>query len=424
MPVVNPTAADPSLFRTTVFATGIPGSNSVVLLSDGSILANTSPQFSNGAIVRYTDTNQDGLSDGAGTVLYSSASGPLTQLREAGGHFYVGEFGANRITILAAGASASDPLTAVGSLQFSYPAGWAHPTVGMAVRETPGSPGSYNLVFNVGSQFNSQASTSAVTISGLGLGPIQVNGDSLYMITIDQTGATPTASSLRTVATGIRNVYGMAFHPTTGDLYFADNAIDEDPLGVGTEPPQADELNRILFGDVGSAVYNFGFPNCYIEYRTGSEIGPCVGVTQPLAVFQPVPNTPDGFRTEGPTEIAFAPPGFPISLTSGLFIGFSGANGVGPANDQNGLVFYNFSDGSYVHFIESGTAGVGNLLGVYTTQDSLFVSDWGSGDLYLITSAVPEPATLGVGAGTLLVMLGLGVRRRFGAVSQKGTGRA
>ncbi|MBL8178136.1 MAG: hypothetical protein JNK48_25905 [Bryobacterales bacterium] len=411
--VVNSSVVNPDLFRVTTFATGLPASNSVALAADGSIYLAASP--AGGRILRFTDTNADGIADGAGTIVYQSNAGPLTQLRQTGKYYAVGEFGARRITFLEPGAMPADAMTPVGSLQFSYPTGWAHPTIGMATRPTPGSPGSYDFVFNIGSQTNATHSTGTVTVSGLGLGPVALQGESLYMITIDESGAVPVASNLRTVATGIRNVYGMGFHPVTGDLYFADNAIDELTGTTPTStPPQVDELNRISAADVGVTAPNFGFPGCYVEYGTGSVIGDCTGVAMPIGVFQPIPNPPAGGRSEGPTEIAFAPSAFPGGWNNGVFVGFSGKNGLGPVNDENAVAFYSLTNGSVRHFLESGQTGVGNLVGVFSTSTSLFVADWGAGKLYQIAvEPVPEP---GYAAGVAaLLAAGVLISRRRGA---------
>ncbi|MCX6613016.1 MAG: PEP-CTERM sorting domain-containing protein [Acidobacteria bacterium] len=408
--ILNTPAIDASAFRVTQFATGLPLPNSVIKAKDGSILALTSDGFfGNTRVVRLQDSNFDGVADGPAQTLYTGAgTGVGTQIRQADKLVYIGEFGSSSITALSPGASASDPLTSLGSLQFQYPAGHAHPTAGIAVRQTPGSPGSVDLVFNIGSQFNNQLSTDKVTVSGFGLAPTALDGDSLYMVTINESGASPIASNLRQIATGIRNVYGMAFHPVSGDLYFADNAIDEDNPTNFTQPLQADELNRIPSADLGVNILRFGYPNCYDAYRTYLPVGgpACTGVTDSLINFQPVPNTLSGFRSEGPTEIAFSPSLFPNLYRNGIFVGFSGGTGPNGTNDQNPLVFVNSAFDSLTHFIESGT--IGNILGVYATDDSLFISDWGGTNIYQITAInpVPEPSTFGL----IAIALALGFR--------------
>jgi glucose/arabinose dehydrogenase len=404
--ILNTPTIDATQFRVTQFASGQALPSSILRASDGSLLALLSPGFSGAQLVRYVDANMDGIADGAPTVLYSNpGAGAMTNLRQADKLYYAGEFGSSSIRALSPGTDPGDAVTSVGALQFSYPDGHLHPSQGIAVRKTPGVEGSVDLVFNVGSQYNNQLSTSPVTISGMGLAATELAGDSLYMITIDETGAIPMASNLRQVATGIRNVYGMAFHPVTGDLYFADNAIDEDPVTNLSEPMMADELNRIPVAALGNTVLRFGYPTCYPQYRTGTMIeltpGGCTDVTQSLINFQPVPNDLSGFRSEGPTEIAFAPAMFPAIYQGGLFVGFSGGTGPDGTNNQNPLVFVNSFYSALAHFIESGT--IGNILGVYSTNDSLYLADWGGGSIYQITAIneVPEPGTVGVVGGVL-----------------------
>jgi len=403
--ILNTPIVDASAFRVTQFATGLSLPNSVIKAKDGSILALTSDGFfGNTKVVRFQDSNFDGVADGPAQTLYTGfGTGVGTQIRQADKLLYIGEFGSSSITALSPGALSSDPLTSLGSLQFQYPNGHYHPTAGIAVRQTPGIQGSVDLVFNIGSQFNDQLSTDKVTVSGFGLAPTALDGDSLYIITINESGATPVASNLRQIATGIRNVYGLAFHPASGDLYFADNAIDENNLTNFTEPLQADELNRIPSANLGVNILRFGYPDCYDAYRTDVPVGgpACNGVTDSLINFQPVPNTVSGFRSEGPTEIAFSPSLFPNLYKNGIFVGFSGGTGPNGTNNQNPLVFVNSAFNSLTHFIESGT--IGNILGVYSTDDSLFISDWGGTSIYQITAInpVPEPVTFGLIATAL-----------------------
>jgi len=72
-------------FRITVFATNVYYPLGMVQLSDASLLVATSQGnsfwSSTGQIVRFTDTNQDGIADGAGMILYTGLPGGLTSLR-------------------------------------------------------------------------------------------------------------------------------------------------------------------------------------------------------------------------------------------------------------------------------------------------------------------------------------------------------
>jgi glucose/arabinose dehydrogenase len=388
--------ADPSRFRETNFAAGLALPQAMQRMSDGSILVQTSPGGSTGQLLRFTDALADGIADGPGTSVFNTSAqtpaqtGPLTQLVTAGSNVIQGSYGDHTISILNPGATPSSPMSLAGKLQFDYGQGvWWHDTLGLATRPTPGSPGSYDLVFNVGSQFDNQTGTDHVAMSGLLSGSLEQQ--SLYMVTLDLTGATPVASNLRKVAAGIRNVFGIAFHPDTGDLYFTDNAMDGTPF-----PPQADELNRIAAADVGVVVSNFGFPTCYPDYFTGALVGS--GCVAPLAAFTPA----GGMRSQGAAQIAFAPSSFPTGFNNGLFIGFAGDLQAGPTL-YDPVLYYSFGTGTFVDFIAEGT--LGRPIGLMSTSDSLFISDFTTGTVYQLTSAVPEP---GAGALTLLA-LGLGV---------------
>jgi len=406
----NTSAVDASFFNLTQFSTTLSMPNSMQQLSDGSLAVLTAASdLSSGSIVRLVDANHDGVADGPGTVLYTTNSGPLTGLVKVGNLYAVGNLGDHTITLLQPGATPADALTAVGTLQFNYTVNWEHNNVGMAVR--PGAaPGTYDLVVNVGSEYDHQLSTDTVGLSGAGLLSTILTGDSLYKITIDETAATPTASNPQMIATGIRNVIGMQFD-AAGDFYFTDNGIDGTGPG-GDEPPQADELNFISAANFGT-VQNFGYPTCYIQYRTGTAIdtggGGCV---QPLVAFQPLDNgTPLGSESEGPGEMTFAPSSFPAGFNNGVFVGFAGKASVGATNEENAIVYYDFGTGQYIHFTENSLPGVGRPVGLLSTSNALFVSDILTGTVYEITAAVPEPSTFGL-CGAALLLGGWAWKRR------------
>ena len=79
---------NPSDFRITVFATNLNYPLGMARLSDGSLLVAVSQGqsfwSSTGQIIRLTDTNHDGIADGAGAVLFTGLSGGQSCLRMAG----------------------------------------------------------------------------------------------------------------------------------------------------------------------------------------------------------------------------------------------------------------------------------------------------------------------------------------------------
>ncbi len=420
-PQLNPSVAD--RFEVTTFASGLDFPKSLQLLPDGSFLVGTSRSDtgnlfnSTGELVRLIDADHDGQADGPGQVLASGLPGAITSVRRAGDLVFVASSlpGSERITAMRLGATPSDPLALVGNIDLEYPAGWQHTTSGMAVREVAGQPGQFELFFNVGSRDNATRTTATVPISGLVDGV--ANADSIYRVTVQDSGGTPAFTGLEQVAAGLRNASGLAFHPGSGDLVFDDNGIDG--LVNPDEPFSADELNRIVGAQIGGPVEDFGFPDAFVPYRTGGQGG---AGDDPLVAFQPIPDPLTGSESEGPAEIAFAPASFQPILGDGLFVGFHGRFNLGGlANEENPLVFYSLATDSYFHFFENDQPGIGHLDGLLSTPDALYVADLsstgdlfnsrGTGVIYRIR-AVPEPsAVVLIGLGGL-ALGSLALRRR------------
>jgi glucose/arabinose dehydrogenase len=395
----------PDDFEITIFAQGLNFPKGMQALADGSLLVATSDPnpgsksfySSKGTLIRLEDSDRDGVADGPPSVLFSGLPGSLSGLRVAGSLIFVVSTG-KRISVLRAGPTPSAPLTLLGSITISLPSGWEHPPSDLAVREAPGEPGSYDIFFQLGSEENFAPSRRTATVGGdLGVsGAIQ--GDSIYQVTILDHGDGVSASGLRRIATGLRNPAGFAFDPATGDLYFEDNGIDG--LADPNEPLSADELNSIPAAAIGGEAEDFGFPGSYVEYRTGDLIGG--EGAQPLAAFQPLPNPRTGDESEGPSEIAFAPPAFPDGLNKGLFVGFHGKfNLKGLSNEENPLVYVDLATREYFHFVANNEPGIGHLDGLLAIEDSLFLSDiasqgsmndgGGSGVIYRVRASGQPP---------------------------------
>ena len=418
---------NPNNFRITTFASGLNYPYGMHMLSDGSLLvatsdpAGTSFFSSTGKLIRLVDADSDGIVDGPGATLYTAptGTGSFTGVRAAGELVAVMSAG-QEISVLRAGASPGDPLTLEGTIEFTIPTGWEHVPSGLALRETPGQPGGYDLLFQLGSFDNNSATTETATVSGLVNGTLE--GDSIYMVTITDNGTSVIGAALTQIVDGVRNPAGIAFDPSTGDLYFEDNGIDTP--GNRSEAFSADELNFLSATDIGGGVENFGYADNYTEYRTGNVIGG--SGTQPLVAFQPIPS-PNGDESEGAAEIAFAPPGFPDGLNNGIFVGFHGQfNLAGLNNEENPLVYVDLDTLNYFHFIGVGESGIGHLDGLLSAGNSLFISDLssngsitngaGSGGIYQITNRVPEPSIVS------FFLLGLGATAAsacFGGVGQK-----
>jgi len=370
-------------FRITTFATNLSYPLGMARLTDGSLLVavsdGTSFGNSTGKLVRLVDVDQNGIADGPATVLYTGLPGGQTSLRIGGNLIFVtGQGRGKPITVLRKGATPGAALSIVGQIHINYSVSWYHPHSALGIRATPGTTNTHDLFFQLGSQFNFDPTTHTASISSSNiLGATgTLLGDSIYWLTIIDRGNSVAASNLTQMATGLRNPAGFAFHPQSGEFYFQDNGIDG--LSDPNEPLSADELNVIPAAQAGPApVEFFGFPTNYVEYRTGQIVGG-QGI-QPLVAFQPLPNPTTGDESEGPNDIAFAPPGFPDGLNNGIFVGFHGKYGAaGLANEENPLVYVDLTTTNYFHFIGDEEPNIGHLDGLLTTEDSLFVADFAS----------------------------------------------
>jgi glucose/arabinose dehydrogenase len=417
---------DPADFRVTVFASGLSYPTSMQQLEDGSYLVLTNiPNAglfdSTGQLVRLVDADQDGVADSAPQVLYSGLPGIASSVRRIGDLVFVSsrELDNEGISVLRTGSQPSDALSLEGSLLFTFPNPAIlnnHRNIAVAVRPHAGTGGDVDLLFNVGSEENAVATTETFTGEGLLLGvtgAATMNADSIYRAVLDDSGPNPVVTELVQIASGLRNAAGIAFRPGTDDLYFEDNGID--PSGV---PQSTDELNRIASGAVGGAIEDFGFPSDTVEYRTGTVT---TGLSnQPLVAFQPIPDPLTGAESEGPVELAFVSPGFPLALQNGLFVAFHGEfNQRGTGNGENPLVYVDLATLEYFHFVPNTDPNVGHANGLLATDDSLFVVDLGattslfgnsvSGTIHQIQSLNPPPvpglAPLQVAAAAFLVAL-------------------
>jgi hypothetical protein len=429
---------NPADFRITTFASGLNYPHGMTTLSDGSLLVGVSNPLpgstdyfdTTGQLLRFVDANGDGAADGAGTSLYDGLPGEITALHQAGPYLLATSSlqGSERISFLHQGATPADALTLSGSINFAFStSSWEHTTFASAVRPTPKQPGSFDVFFNIGSEYNGvvigsdgqvildakgnptlQPTTGYVAASGLVKGTLK--GDSIYRVTERDSGGTPVVSNLTQIASGLRNAAGMQVDPVTGDLLFADNGIDGNDFG--NEAWSADELDRIAAGKIGGSVENFGFPSSYV--KTIDAPGDPVTVVrphydvQPLIAFEPLPDpvlTVEGSESEGPSGFALSPAIFPAGLNQGVFIGFHGLfSQGGTANDENPLIFADPKTGHYFDFISNNEPGIGHLDEALSTADSLFLADIsstgdvfgsggpGAGVIYQIQVVSPLPA--------------------------------
>lgn len=404
---------EPGQYRVTEFASGLNYPYGLQWEAPGVLLVATSrPNTAGGSafnstfeLLRFTDANLDGVADGPGLPVFTGGVGPATSLRFAG-DLLLAAAGPN-ILVLQRGAAPDAPYSQVGSLNFSFTAGWSHRYFSLGVRPAPDQPGAHDVFFNLGAKGNHVATTDKVSVSGLLSAP-ELSADAVYMFRLSADAGGVAASDLKPVATGLRNAFGLAVHPETGDLWLSENGMDG--LVDSNEPLSADELNRVPAGEIGVTVRDFGFPGSYTEYRTGTLVGdPALA---PDVAFQPL-GGPNGKEFEGAADLVFAPAGFPPELRQGAFVGFHGRSQLGgPDNEENGVLWVDPASGEYLEFLRGQQEGLGHPNSLLASGDSLLVADMAtagalsglaSGAIYQITY-VPEPS---INAGWL-ALLGLG----------------
>jgi glucose/arabinose dehydrogenase len=165
------------------------------------------------------------------------------------------------------------------------------------------------------------------------------------------------------VARGLRNPYGLAFHPETGELYATDNGRDD----RGDQVP--DELNLIRAGA------HYGWPGCYGAGR-GEK---CADTAPPLVELEPHASA-DGltFYTGGT---------FPVDFRLNAFIAEWGAN-AGSAGRKVVRVVLRRDAGApqgVSGAAQDFAAGFDRPIDVAVAPDgSLLVADYGRGVIYRI----------------------------------------
>ena len=301
--------------------------------------------------------------------------------------------------------------TLVGSMNFTYPSGgWEHST-GMSY-VVGNANGTDTIYFIVGSQADDAATTATVTTSGLVTSTLK--GDSVYSMVVDPTGGqVQIVSAPVQIATGLRNPFGLSFD-SLGDLIIGDNGID------GAHPVNelgADTLDLIPADLIGTQLFDFGFPNSYVNFATGQYVSGDPGATPPLAAFLPVEDSMGNLQSsEGLSDMAYAAPGsLPfVGPEGGEIIGFHGVfDAGGSANYDNALEYYDFASGLYYPILDAGTPGVGHIDSVAIDGHVLYLGEMtstglvnglaglGGGDIYefdFSSAYVPEPSTWMLGA--------------------------
>src|SRR3989454_1015434 len=226
----------PSGFNVNLFAEGLDGPRSLALGPGGVVFVTLSDR---GEIVRLIDTDGDGVADSRSTVL-SGLSYPF-------GLAFRGDtlFCAEQTAVKRLDPGATTPVTLIPNL----------PVGGHISRTIAFGPD--NLLYvAIGSSCN-------------------VCDDALPRAAVTRYNLD--GSNPHTFATGLRNSVGLAFHPTTGELWANNN--DRDNLGDDLPP---EHLNVLRDGRW------YGGPQCYLPGQANPEYSgaDCSGVEPPAITFQ------------------------------------------------------------------------------------------------------------------------------------------
>ncbi len=230
----------PRGFTVNLFAEGLNGVRYLALGPGGAVYASLP---SGGQIVRLVDANRDGVADAPAQVVLSGLNAPFG-ITFRGDTMYFAE----ETTVKRLDPGAATPLSLVSGL----------PSGGHGTRTVVIGPD--NLMYvAVGSSCNEC---------------VELAGDSMRAavtrFNLDGSGG-------RIFARGLRNSVGLAFHPTTGELWANNN--DRDNLGDDVPP---EHLNILKDGRW------YGWPQCYLPNRPNPEFAgaDCSGVEPPALTVQ------------------------------------------------------------------------------------------------------------------------------------------
>jgi uncharacterized protein (TIGR03437 family) len=267
----------------------------------------------------------------------------------------------------------------IGVVTFAYPTqNWDHSTgMGLEVQQPDGS---VQVFFIIGSQADQAPTNYQVATSGLFRATL--NEQSIYMVTLQVNGNSLQVTGPPVqLAKGLRNPYGLTLD-SAGNLIIGDNGQDGAHF---TNELGADTLHMIPVANIGKVLYDFGFPNSYVEFGNGQYVNGDPAATPPLAAFIPVADSNGVLQSsEGLSGMAFVPPGaLPFAgAQGGEVITFHGVKDAsGAANYDDAVLYYDFARGVYTPIVDAGIAGIGHIDSALVVGNSILLADFASNGL-------------------------------------------
>jgi glucose/arabinose dehydrogenase len=323
-------------FRIGVFAENVGGVRNIVLGPGGAVYA---AREGAGRIVKLVDANGDGVAESV-TDVATGLDGPFG-IAFRGDTMYVGE--ETRIVRVVPGNPAPQPVVT------GLPGGPGHST-----RTVVFGPDG-NMYVSVGSSCNVCVETNPRRAA-------------VTRFNADGTGE-------HRFATGLRNSVGLAFHPTTGELWATNN--DRDNLGDDVPP---EHLNILKDGKW------YGWPGCWLPGQNNPEYPSvdCSTVEPPAITFQ---------AHSAPLGLGFyTGTAFPAQFQGDLFIAYHGSwNRSVPTGAK--VVHVNVQNGKPVSiedFVVGWQLGNGSRWGrpvavVSLPDGSLLISDDSAGRIWRVS---------------------------------------
>lgn len=228
----------PRGFTVNLFAEGLSGVRYLARGPGGAVYASLP-----GQIVRLVDANADGVADAPAQTVLAGLNGPFGIAFRGDTMYFAEQTAVKRLD-----PGATTPVTLVSGL----------PGGGHSTRTLVFGPDNFMYV----------AAGSSCNVC------VELPGDSMRAavtrFNLDGSGG-------RIFARGLRNSVGLAFHPTTGELWANNN--DRDNLGDNIPP---EHLNILKDGKW------YGWPQCYLPNQRNPEYpgADCSGVEPPALTVQ------------------------------------------------------------------------------------------------------------------------------------------
>jgi len=183
----------------------------------------------------------------------------------------------------------------------------------------------------------------------------------------------PNGTGLEVYASGLRNPYGLAVQPSTGQLYADVNG--QDNLGSASDPEPADMVVAIKPGA------DYGWPRCWPDARLLAVQGQCQGVTPPAAYLAP---------HAAPAGMAFyLGSSYPSPYRGNLFITEWGSNfSYSDTGHVVVRVVLGVNGSAPISQVSVFASGFQHPISVVNAPEgAMLVADWGSGVIYRIQSS-------------------------------------